>query len=681
MTNAFGGFLHTSPLSNLASSTSRPPDPHAALASNCVRDHFGAVVQSVADALHARGPSTLHELVSHIRQRCLRDWNEERGRLVDRLNGEIVGEEKGKDDEEGLRYRGGKLQMNKALGSAAAGYITDASHVRAALIVLLHHSLVRVSGGGRKPSGTDGADGGVSRHEPDPTSAHTHYTYTFLAERARLLPRYPRYVQHAQHLFGETTAQLVECLLDNGRMRAEDTIASVCESAKRKLLWEDGEGVASEKELADNIVGSFQKLVEAGYVERIEPVATNRDVDEGAQGGEAEFGADEDGANNAGKKKKATKKTRKRRARSNSAEGRTTSKKQRAQNGSAISKDDGHGSAEPDSQILALLAPLRTLIPAGSVYRVNVAMFHASLRAKALSQNVAELYPDEGATSLLKHVGAIVHAALTFAARQEHGHPERVRGANETEEEKQGRMALWGTFAPSDIAPYLSAEATQSLQSKAGGLNQNLSIALVQMSAVCKCPPIVTEIEEARGHPQGGKFELSTRSLLQRMRERILHRALTAHHGLVAARIASILEAKGHLESDAIAEDAMLPAKEAREVLHRLHRDGYIDLCDMHVTKTHNTGTAIYLWNVVPSRLSKTVVNNVCLALLNLRLRRQHEVEAGKEWMNRAKEGGSGEENWQAEDKKKYHAFCKGLERLDCACLQLDETLMVLKDF
>ncbi len=49
--------------------------------------------------------------------------------------------------------------------------------------------------------------------------------------------------------------------------------------------------------------------------------------------------------------------------------------------------------------------------------------------------------------------------------------------------------------------------------------------------------------------------------------------------------------------------------------------------------------------------------------------------------MNRASSGAAAEENVHEEDKKKYHAFCKGLERLDCACLQLDETLMILKDF
>jgi hypothetical protein len=37
-------------------------------------------------------------------------------------------------------------------------------------------------------------------------------------------------------------------------------------------------------------------------------------------------------------------------------------------------------------------------------------------------------------------------------------------------------------------------------------------------------------------------------------------------HGEVAARICSILAEKGHLEADAIAEIAMVPAKDTREV-------------------------------------------------------------------------------------------------------------------
>eukprot|EP00804_Cyclotella_cryptica_P007865 CCRYP_001428-RA/>CCRYP_001428-RA protein AED:0.45 eAED:0.45 QI:0/-1/0/1/-1/1/1/0/131 len=129
---------------------------------------------------------------------------------------------------------------------------------------------------------------------------------------------------------------------------------------------------------------------------------------------------------------------------------------------------------------------------------------------------------------------------------------------------------------------------------------------------------------------------------------------------------------KGHMESDAIVKDAVVPAKEAREILHRLHYGKYVNLFDMHMTKAHNSATAIYLWCVIQDRLLEVVLNNVYLAIFHLLLQRQHEVEVGKDWMDGAKETGVREENAHEEDKRRY--------RLDCACLQLDKTLMFLKD-
>ena len=101
----------------------------------------------------------------------------------------------------------------------------------------------------------------------------------------------------------------------------------------------------------------------------------------------------------------------------------------------------------------------------------------------------------------------------------------------------------------------------------------------------------------------------------------------------------------------------------------------------MHLTKVHNCTTAIYLWNVKPVRTEKRICQQVCKALCNIRMRRQHEVEVGKDWIERAKEAGASDENAHELDKEKYTRFCRGLERLDHACLQLDETLMALKDF
>ncbi|KAL7542263.1 hypothetical protein ACHAWF_007130 [Thalassiosira exigua] len=350
-------------------------------------------------------------------------------------------------------------------------------------------------------------------------------------------------------------------------------------------------------------------------------------------------------------------------------------------------REDSYGSSKPHHpRILSLLSSHRALVPPGSVFRVNPSAFHASLRASVLGRLTSEMYPDAESSNKraaeddedVAHVGDVVRAALTHAARQEHA---PSSGAiDESEEDRHRRMAEWGTFSPPDLIPHLSPETTSALRSKVGGVRQNLSTLLASMSRLNR-PPVLTEVEEARGHPLGGKFEVCARQLLRRARDRIAHRVVASRRGAVAARIVSILQARGHRESEAIGDDALVPAKEAREQLHRLHKDGYVDLFDMHVTKTHNTGTAIYLWDVMPERLARTVADNVCEATLNLRLRRQHEVEVGKEWMDRAREAGAAEENVHEEDKKKYHAFCKGLERLDCALLQLDETLMVLKDF
>lgn len=89
----------------------------------------------------------------------------------------------------------------------------------------------------------------------------------------------------------------------------------------------------------------------------------------------------------------------------------------------------------------------------------------------------------------------------------------------------------------------------------------------------------------------------------------------------------------------------------------------------------------IYLWTVVKPRLQENVADNVCRAITNLRLRRQHEESVGKDLIERAKEANDTDVNEQELDKANYTKFCLGLERLDNATLQLDETLMALIDF
>lgn len=453
-----------------------------------------------------------------------------------------------------LYYNGSRVQMNKARGMEQS-YITHTSHVRAALIVLLHHSLVKVTGGGV---------GGDKKQSPDPTSSHTRYTYTFLQEKARLFPRYSRYVEHISNVIDDNAATIIESLLLHGRLGGEQILIT---------NWKKGDGDSK----LGSLVHSFRQLIEQGYCEAVMPIASNEqmeminsgtaDKDDGIHGGEVEFSLDDEG-NISGNKK-----------RSRSSSSASQSKRRKLEE----EEDDDDDDKDLHPEIHDKLKKHRKIIPKGSVYRVNTDCFHASLRAMLLSRLVTEMYPedkrksksnsDDGAEHFTRHIGSVTLAALRYASFEQHSPHNLLEDKEESEEEKHHRIAEYGMFCPTDTIPYLSAETSKTLKAKVGGLSSNLSTLLVQMSNL-QYPTIVTEVEDALGHPKGGKFEICTRQLLHCFRDRIVHRMLTSHHGLAAARIVSILQMKGHCESDTIADDALMPAKEAREILHKLHKTG-----------------------------------------------------------------------------------------------------------
>jgi DNA-directed RNA polymerase III subunit RPC3 len=74
-------------------------------------------------------------------------------------------------------------------------------------------------------------------------------------------------------------------------------------------------------------------------------------------------------------------------------------------------------------------------------------------------------------------------------------------------------------------------------------------------------------------------------------------------------------------------------------------------------------------------------LDDVAKALVNIRLRRGHELEVGREWIERAKQAPDTDENDHEADRESYTRFCLGLDRLDAAALQLDDTLLALTDF
>jgi hypothetical protein len=303
-------------------------------------------------------------------------------------------------------------------------------------------------------------------------------------------------------------------------------------------------------------------------------------------------------------------------------------------------------------------ATFKALLPTTTVWRVRLDMLHDSLRAVALGRLVNEVHGHR-----VQSAGSFVSAALRYKAALQYG----TAGATATESGVFFRVA--------EITKFLPKPVYQTLDAKPGGVEHNLKLALLEL-VKCSSPQVVQ---------RSGRdlFEVCQASLMTFWKARVVHQIITDRHGQSAARIVTILLERGWLEADMLAESAMVPVKDMRAMLHTLYQSGYVELFPLYTSSSarqHNPNNAIFLWKVDPAQLRRIVTEQVALATWNLRLRRQHQVEdCGKSFMERASQ--ATDENENADDRRNYQKFELGLERIDVALQQLDETLMVLRDF
>ncbi|CAB9498328.1 III subunit RPC3 [Seminavis robusta] len=598
----FASFNQTSEL------TSVPHDPMLSLASNCIRDYFGPTVQLVADGLVFRGePLTLQQLVQCLRTKCRQKvYSQERIRLL----GPKVAS----------RLQNQSLQLPP---------------IKAALLVLIQHSIVTVT---------------VKK-----VKGKLQYQYTYDRTRARLLPRYPRYVEYAKRALDDNAVALVEELLVQGRLRTVDAVSKTVErleqaAAANEEAANEGEDDDENKPddskkkedntaLKQTVLESFKKLAQAGFLEEV-PKMKNESENADPDAGETEFEAKE-----------------------------PPKKKQKTGNDAA--DDNVKLQEEEDPEIVSLLkgSAYKRFLTRHTVWRVNIAMFHESLRSFILGRLVAERYGHK-----VQSAGSMVTAALKYLAHRRHA-------------EKSTDTEM--TFDAASIQRYLPKPVQELLEKKrqaavANNTSRNMAVVsqvarALQQLASYKSPICVLEVETG-AKPEDSRFEICTTRMVQYLQQRITNQMILDHHGEVGARIVTVLSRNGYLESDSLAEVSMVPAKDCREILHRLYRSKYIDLFTLSQSRQHNPSNMIYLWTVNGQRILKNATDNVCTALLNLRLRRQHEVEVGKNWIERAQEAGDMDENDHEADKQNHKKFCLGLERLYGSCLQLDETLMIMED-
>lgn len=339
--------------------------------------------------------------------------------------------------------------------------------IRAALLVMIQHSIVTV----------ELSLSSNSKNSNSKRPATTIFRYRYHPNRAHLLPRYPRFVEYTRKALDETAAALIEEILVLGRVRTVDAVVRTVEYLQRVK-----DAPKSEKyTLRQSLLESFKRLVESGFIERVSPLPLDlKDDDE-----EAEF--DEPP---------------KKRVKIEESAIRASAAAARAVN--------------EDPAVVALLqenGSYRQVLPQDAVWRVNVNMFHDSLRAFCLGRLVAERFGH-----IVQSAGSMVSAALKFAAYQQHAVESKhidEDGVNET----------FGNyyFGAEDIQKYLPKPVQQTLEKKPGGILLNLSRSLVALANLKN--PVVLQRQEGTdsGNQGSGKFKVATRALVNFLQERVLH--------------------------------------------------------------------------------------------------------------------------------------------------------------
>ena len=441
MSNPFARFVHTSAIASV------PHDPSVSLASNCIRDCFGPTVQLVADCLQTRGgSSTLSQIVETI---------------------ESKSRPKVRSDERKAMMSGLRPM------AAASGDCPSVESIRASLLVMAQHSIVKVT----KKAATK-----KNQSSKKSNTKKMIYSYEVIGDRATLLPRYARFVTYAKKaLLDENGASLVEELLFRGRMKTVDLIVATVEQIHQ---LRDAVPRSEMYTTRQAVIENFRRMVSGGYIERvseIEDESESRDDD----GDEFEFEGNDGGLPPPAKKPRLAEIL-----------------------GDESDDENGNLSVDDLAVVSLLQKDANRILPRNAVWRVNMKMFHDSIRASALGRLVTERYRHK-----VEYCGNIVTAALKLAAHKQHA--EHVT-------DYESRVL----FSTEGIVPFLSKPAQQQLEKKPGGLIKNLHKSLVEL-AKFRNPSVLEEMEVADGQVEKAKFRVATSKLTQYLQDRIVHQVST----------------------------------------------------------------------------------------------------------------------------------------------------------
>lgn len=459
--------------------------------------------------------------------------------------------------------------------------------------------------------------------------------YRASCERVLRVLRYPRYIYAAKTLYGDTGELIVEEVLQRGHMTMSNTVKTVADRLTHNM--EEGRSMEYSE-----VVSAFSKLVETHFLQRCPPVA--------------EMGTA------------------------------ATSATPATPGTPAAPASTAPPTAESNPDCYKL--PHVTLTGRGK--RRRSSDDSEEQRGGKKVKMDSESCGDEG-----------IYWQVNFERFHQHFRDQAIVSAVASKLDQTSSEIVRTMLRMSEVTTTQTAAYTQPLSANEifRSLPPNYSISrpiLDQYLSLLVDDPM--EFVGKSGDSGGGMYVVNLQRALANLARATLESVVQERFGSRSARIFRLLLRKRHLEQKQVEDFAMIPAKEAKDMLYTLLSENLVQLQEIPKTPDHAPSRTFYLYTVNQLPTARLLLQHCYKTVANLIERRLFETKENKRLLEKSQRieailaslQASGAEPEQlteveemitAPERQQLEALRHHINKLDSTENQVDETVFLLESY
>ncbi|XP_071273390.1 DNA-directed RNA polymerase III subunit RPC3 isoform X2 [Agelaius tricolor] len=200
------------------------------------------------------------------------------------------------------------------------------------------------------------------------------------------------------------------------------------------------------------------------------------------------------------------------------------------------------------------------------------------------------------------------------------------------------------------------------------------------------------------GDSGGGTYTVNLHKALVSLATATLESIVEERFGSRCARIFRLLLRKKHLEQKQVEDFAMIPAKEAKDMLYRMLSENLVALQEIPKTPDHAPSRTFYLYTVNLMAAARMLLHRCYKSVANLMERRQHEMRENKRLLEKSQRveailasmqatGAEAAQLHEVEEmitgpeRQQLENLKRNVNKIDASENQVDETIFVLESF